>query len=395
VKKYKKLNPDTESLRIKPSICFIVTSPFTVNGFLINHLTELAKLYEVTLCTNVDQYYLSPKLGISNLNIINVPLSRKISLWIDLKSWWILFCVFRKYHFDSVHSITPKAGLLGMSAAFFARTPFRLHTFTGQIWSNKAGMHRFFFKYVDWVIAKLATFVFADSSSQIEFLLQEGICNSSKIAMLGEGSISGVDLNRFHVNALVKANMRQELLARESDCIFLYVGRLCRDKGLFDLLSAYTKVKAVNTNAVLWLVGPDEEDINGQSKELINGLHDSIKWIGPTFTPECYMQAADVLLLPSYREGFGSVIIEAAACHLPTIAYRINGVIDAIVDGKTGILVETGNVSAFAKQMQRLLASPVLRESLGSFAQERAFANFSSKAVTTAWLNFYAKNLIH
>ena len=373
--------------------CFVVTTPFTVNGFLINHLSELAKLYEVTLCINLDQYALSFNLDTSNLKIIHVPLERKISPWSDIKAWWALFRIFSQYRFDSVHSITPKAGLLGMFSAFFARVPFRFHTFTGQIWVNQSGFKRFIFKHVDWLIARFSTFVFADSASQIRFLVEEGVCKSSKISMLGAGSISGVDLSRFQPDPRIRAKLREELAVSEDDCVFLFVGRLCRDKGLFDLLAAFSKIRAERQKAILWIVGPDEEGIIGQVKARSAELYGAVKWIGPTFSPEHYMSAADVLLLPSYREGFGSVIIEAAACQLPTIAYRIDGVVDAVVDGKTGLLVSLGNVEELEMQMELLLNNPALRNSLGTSARDRACCDFSSMTVTRAWLDFYASTL--
>jgi len=374
-------------------ICFVVTTPFTVNGFLINHLTELSKFYRLSLCINLDQYELSPKLDISNLEIINVPLERKISLLKDLKTWLVLFWIFRLHRFDSVHSITPKAGLLAMSSAFFARIPRRFHTFTGQIWVNQAGLKRIIFKYVDLLIANCATFLFADSASQIRFLVGEGVCNPAKIFMLGSGSISGVDLSRFQSNPLIRTQLREGLSVSENDCVFLFVGRLCRDKGLFDLLTAFSKIKSERKNAVLWIVGPDEEGIVAQVKERSAELYGLVKWIGPTFSPEHYMCAADVLLLPSYREGFGSVIIEAAACHLPTIAYRIDGVVDAVIDGKTGLLVNLGNVEELMDRMELLLSNLTLRVSLGGSAKERAHRFFSSNSVTQAWLDFYANTL--
>jgi len=370
-----------------------VTTPFTVNGFLINHLTELSKFYRLSLCINLDQYELSPKLDISNLEIINVPLERKISLLKDLKTWLVLFWIFRLHRFDSVHSITPKAGLLAMSSAFFARIPRRFHTFTGQIWVNQAGLKRIIFKYVDLLIANCATFLFADSASQIRFLVGEGVCNPAKIFMLGSGSISGVDLSRFQSNPLIRTQLREGLSVSENDCVFLFVGRLCRDKGLFDLLTAFSKIKSERKNAVLWIVGPDEEGIVAQVKERSAELYGLVKWIGPTFSPEHYMCAADVLLLPSYREGFGSVIIEAAACHLPTIAYRIDGVVDAVIDGKTGLLVNLGNVEELMDRMELLLSNLTLRVSLGGSAKERGSSFFSSNSVTQAWLDFYANTL--
>ena len=364
-----------------------------MNGFLINHLTELAKWNQVTLCINLDQYELSPKLDVSNLKIINVPLERKILLLKDLKAWWVLLNIFRNKRFDSVHSVTPKAGLLAMSAAYCARIPLRFHTFTGQIWATRSGFNRAIFKRVDWAIAKFATFVFADSASQIRFLLEEKVCEPAKITMLGVGSISGVDLQRFQPNDGVRSQLRQELGVGDGGCVFLFVGRLCRDKGLFDLLAAFSNLTVEYHNARLWVVGPDEEEIMIQVKERSPQVYGLVKWIGPTFSPEHYMAAADVLLLPSYREGFGSVIIEAAACHLPTIAYRIDGVVDAVIDGKTGFLVNVGNVEELVKKMQLLLKNSALRANLGISARDRVCQNFSSETVTQAWVDFYANTL--
>ena len=226
-----------------------------------------------------------------------------------------------------------------------------------------------------------------------EKLAHNRVCKPAKIAMLGAGSISGVDLIRFQPNTLIRAQLREELAVSENDCVFLFVGRLCRDKGLFDLLAAFSKIRVERQNAVLWIVGPDEEGIIGQVKARSAELYGVVKWIGPTFSPEHYMSAADVLLLPSYREGFGSVIIEAAACQLPTIAYRIDGVVDAVVDGKTGLLVSLGNVEGLEMQMELLLNNPALRDSLGTSARDRARCDFSSETVTRAWLDFYASIL--
>ena len=370
-------------------ICFIVTTPFTANAFLCNHIIKLSGLYDLTLCLNTSLYPLSEKLYLKSIKIIHIPLARKVSIVSDIKCFYVLTIFFLRENFDSVHSFTPKAGLLGMSSAFFVRVPRRFHTFTGQIWSNQSGLYRFFFKHVDWLIAKFATFIFADSASQIRFLLKEGVCKPGKITMLGAGSISGVDLSRFKPNTLVREQLRKELGVSERDCVYLFVGRLCRDKGLFDLLAAFTKIRAKHANTVLWVVGPDEEGVIALAKELFPEVYRLIKWIGPTFSPERYMQATDVLLLPSYREGFGSVIIEAAACQLPTIAYRIDGVIDAVVDGKTGILVEVGNINELEQQMELLLNNLALRKELGQFAKERVCNEFSSKIVSVAWLNFY------
>jgi glycosyltransferase involved in cell wall biosynthesis len=128
-------------------------------------------------------------------------------------------------------------------------------------------------------------------------------------------------------------------------------------------------------------------------QKLAEGCDAPIRWLGATPTPEQFMVAADILLLPSYREGFGSVIIEGAACGIPAIAYRIDGVIDAIVDGSSGLLVEVGQPEAFAAAMKRLALDKELRLLLGKQAQDRAVRDFSSEKVTDAWLGFYRSHL--
>ena len=371
------------------SICFVVSSPFTVNGFLINHLMWLSKYFEVTLFVNLKREKLSSRLDLSRIKVVDIPLERKIKICKDIESYWRLFKYFSASNFVSVHSVTPKAGLLAMSAAFFAKIPNRYHTYTGQIWVGRKGLYRVFFKKIDWIISQFATFVMADSTSQIQFLLKQGICKSEKIGMLGSGSISGVDHNIFKSDEVIRAEIRKKFLISENVCIFLYVGRVSKDKGIYDLLKAFADLKTKYRNIALWIVGPDEEGIaeklNCQDPE----LYSSVSWFGLSSNPEIYMASAEILLLPSYREGFGTVIIEAASCSLPTIAYKIDGVIDAIVDGQTGLLVRKGDIRDFRNKMEVLYRDPRLRLKLGASAQKRANADFSSRAITKAWLAFY------
>jgi glycosyltransferase involved in cell wall biosynthesis len=280
-----------------------------------------------------------------------------------------------------------------MSAAFFAGVPRRLHTFTGQIWITRHGINRIIFKGFDWLIVQFTSLIFADSNSQRQFLIQEKVCKPNKISLLGYGSISGVDLERFTPNDKLRRQLRKELLVAEDVCVFLFVGRLCRDKGIFDLVSAFDDLRANHQNTALWIVGPDEENIQRQIQEHSPEIYRLITWIGPSFSPENYMAAADVLVLPSYREGFGSVIIEAAACNLPTIAYRIDGVIDAVVDGETGSLVEAGDITGLIQEMRKFCDDSKMRASLAAAARSRACEKFSNLSITLAWLSFYEKLL--
>lgn len=370
------------------SICFVATTPFVVNAFLLTHLKALADFCSVTLCVNCSVYPLSDQID-PRIRVVDVKIMREVSPFMDLRAFLFLLSLFRREKFSAVHSITPKAGLLAMLAARFAGIRFRHHTFTGQVWANRSGIVRHMLKTFDRLIAQLASKVFTDSPSQCRFLEKERVVESGGISVLGPGSISGVDVDRFRPDTESRHPVRAEFGVAEDCCVFLFVGRLTKDKGIHDLVQAFAKVAAANPRVELWLVGPDEEGLMeqlGRRKQDDSGL---VRWLGPTLQPERYMASADVLVLPSYREGFGSVIIEAAACAIPTVAYRIDGVIDAVVESRTGVLVEVGDIEALAAAMLDVSQDWDGRQRLGREARDRVSKEFSSAIVTAEWVALY------
>ena len=235
--------------------------------------------------------------------------------------------------------------------------------------------------------------VFADSVSQCRLLRDVGIVQDGQIGMLGNGSLAGVDIKRFCLDRPNRKRLRQQIGTDANACVFLFVGRLTKDKGMFDLIQSFLRLSETVRDIELWVVGPDEENLLQTLQEAAEGCGAPIRWLGVTSAPEQFMMAADVLLLPSYREGFGSVIIEGAACGLPAIAYRIDGVIDAIVDGSSGLLVEVGQPRAFAAAMMRMVLDKQLRLLLGKKARDRAVRYFNSERVTDTWLDLYRRHL--
>ena len=373
-------------------VIFLATTPFAINSFLANHLFQLAKDYRIILCTNLEVYALMPKIS-DTVEVHHVPFARKISLFSDIKSLLVLLFLMFKTKPMVVHSITPKAGLLGMLAAFILRVPFRWHTFTGQIWANKRGLSRIFLKSFDELIVILSSKVLADSSSQCTFLFQEKVVRPGGITVLGKGSIAGVNLDRFKSSHTKKARQRSLQNTKSHVCVFLFIGRLTEDKGVFNLMEAFKLLALEIQNIELWVVGPDDQGLLKSLQEMGKGCKEPIYWFDATSTPEDFIVGADVLLLPSYREGFGSVIIEAAACGVPAIAYNIYGVIDAVTDGKNGVLIEKGQLGAFKEAMKSLALDSELRLRLGVEARKYAINNFSDREVTRAWVDFYRKHL--
>jgi glycosyltransferase involved in cell wall biosynthesis len=375
-----------------PTVMFVVTTPFAVNAFLANHMVTLSEYYRIILCTNFYAYNLLPSL-INKVEVHHIPFERKISLVTDIKSLLKLIALVRQVRPVVIHSITPKAGMLAMLAGLVAGVPNRWHTFTGQVWATKQGLARRALKAFDRLIVLLASKVFADSASQCRLLFDEQVIQNGQISMLGSGSIAGVDLNRFCPDATHRERLQKQFGTDASTCVFLFVGRLAKDKGVFDLVQAFRQVAKTVPDIELWMVGPDDEALLQALQASAETCDAPIRWHGATPTPEQFMAAADILLLPSYREGFGSVIIEGAACGVPTIAYRIDGVIDAVVDGSTGLLVEVGRPMVFASAMERLAKDKQLRLRLGHQARERVICDFSSEKVTDAWLKFYRSQL--
>ncbi len=353
------------------SLCITLTSPFVLNAFLLGHISRLAREMRVTVCLNTEESDI-PVLLPSEVELISVEIRRAISPYHDVLAWWKLWKIFAKHSFSTVFTITPKGGLLGMAAALAARVPVRVHCFTGQVWANKKGISRMVLKAVDRVIARCATHLLADSPSQRDFLVSEGIMKADSIQVLGQGSISGVNVERFHPDSAARIKLRAEL-GIDPNCIcLLYAGRMKREKGVLDLIAAFLDLKTEYPSLCLILVGPDEENL--LVKYDIPGIHA----VGYSKRVENYMAAADIFCLPSYREGFGTVLIEAAASGLPSVASRIYGITDAVLDGVTGFLHNPADVDDIKKCLVRLLDNPSLCKEIGLAGRRRAIQDFGS-----------------
>jgi glycosyltransferase involved in cell wall biosynthesis len=387
-----KFSADITSNQIseKPTVVFVVTTPFAVNSFLFKHILSLSESHDVFVCTNLSAYKLDERL-FNIANVHHISFSRRISILADL------ICLFKLTAFLSrvspivVHSITPKAGLLAMLAGRLVSVPNRWHTFTGQVWATRKGFTRALLKCMDRLIAFCATKVFADSPLQVHYLSDEGVVHNHEIEIIGRGSIAGVDLTRFRTDKVTRDKVRERMDVATDICVFLFVGRLVKDKGIYDLISALDRVASSINKVELWVVGPDEEAILENLIMLAHEYKAPIKWLGATHEPEVYMIAADVMVLPSYREGFPSTIIEAAACKVPTIAYEIYGVMDAVVKDITGLLVEVGDVNAFADAMLSLSSNRELRLQLGQNAKDRVVMYFDNEYVTKSWVEYYRR----
>lgn len=369
-------------------LCYVATIPPVVHAFLRGHIQAAADKYEVTvICNSADKHLLD---GL-NARLILLPIERKPSPWRDFLVLFQLFHRFRRERFDIVHSIMPKTGMLAMLAAWLARVPTRIHTFTGQVWITKHGAQRILLKSLDQLIGRFATCALADSFSQRDFLVNERVLPPGKAKVIGAGSICGVDTARFHPDRDVRRTTRDTLGIAQDAKVILFVGRLNRDKGVLDLATAFHVIAERNLDVVLLLVGSEEDVRFNSIGEICYAERDRLHYVGFTSTPEHYMAAADIFCLPSYREGFGMTLIEAAACGVPAVASRIYGITDAVADGNTGLLFPAGDVTALTQNLLTLITENDLRKKMGNAARVRALQLFPSEMITRDMVALYDK----
>ena len=210
------------------------------------------------------------------------------------------------------------------------------------------------------------------------------IISPIKSEVLGNGSISGINEKIFKTNSLARKNIRTKLVVDNSAIVILFLGRINKEKGVGELIDAFSNLVSRDKRVVLWLVGTDEDRLQDKLD-----VKESIFWISNTDIPEQYMAAADIFCLPSYREGFGSAVIEAAACGIPAVGSNIYGLSDAIVDKITGILVPVKSVKSLESALQKLVDNKKIREQMGFMAKRRVIENFSQSKMTELLIKHY------
>tara|TARA_B100000482_G_C12605841_1_gene297082 strand:- start:1053 stop:2024 length:972 start_codon:yes stop_codon:yes gene_type:complete len=315
-------------------------------------------------------------------------MERKIHFFRDLRSTFLLYKFFRKETISVVYTVSPKAGLIGMMVSKFMRIPTRIHTFTGQVWQTKKGVYRNFLRILDKLIFFCSSKVIVDSSSQRQFLIDNNVLNEKKSIVIGHGSLCGIDIEKFIPNYQIRESLRESLGVSQKSIVFLFIGRLDVEKGIMELIEAYSKIENKEIETSLWLVGPNEIPINTVKNFATSLGINSIIFLPYTDIPQNYMASADIFCLPSFREGFGSVIIESASCGIPSIGSEISGLTDSIVNGKTGYLVKVGDIKDLSEKMSLLALDDVLRNNLGNSAKFRAHQFFDERLVIKGLMDF-------
>jgi glycosyltransferase involved in cell wall biosynthesis len=377
-------------MQSKKKICFILTAEIAVRFFLINHLRALSKIYDITLIVNCSDINFLKNDGI-NISVIPINIDRKINLLNDIVVLFKLIRIIKENQFLCVHTLMPKAGLLGMLAAYINRIPHRIHMFTGQVWADKKGLSRYFLKLFDYLIASLTTVNLVDGHSQLGFLVSENILSNKNSIVFANGSIAGVDTKKFKPDSIKRDQIREKLGIPDESIVFIFIGRINIDKGVIDLAKAFQELNHKNSHLIF--VGPDEDSLKPKISEILIQKKLQTHFIDYTSEPQAFMAAADILCLPSFREGFNNVIIEAAAVGIPSIATNIYGIRDSVINHETGLLHEKRNIQELSQKMDLLAKDSKLRLRLGKSAHEFVKKEFPQELISNAWVDFYSEIL--
>lgn len=374
---------------MRKKICFVVAVPITAQAFLRDHIAALSEDYDIYLMGNgCDANEVKDSLSIKGA--FNVDIERGISIWRDCKAMLQAYRIFKMMKFDAIHSVTPKAGLVTAIAGKLAGVNHRTHIFTGQVWATRTGVMRFILKSIDRLIAHLDNHILVDGNSQRNYLETQGVLKQGDAMVFCNGSIAGVNSERFLPDATARKEEREAIGIKEEVLTFIFLGRLNHDKGIGELYEAYNRLTSETNDVFLLLVGADEEGYIDRVQHYPNIKEgQNFHYYGLTQQPERVLNAGDVFALPTYREGFGSSVLEAACIGLPCICSDAYGVLDAYVDGVTGLQCKVGDAESLYQCMKKMHDDRDLVKRMGEKSRERALNDFNVKPISEAWVSFY------
>ncbi len=369
------------------------TVPESLNIFCRDLLSELQESegYSVVAVSSPGDA-LSEIASREGVKVYPVPMERHIAPFKDLISLWKLITVFRKERPDMVHSITPKAGLLSMMAAWICRVPVRLHTFTGLVFPTSTGFKQKLLIFTDRVTCVCATHIMPESDGVKNDLINYQI-TSKPLKVLGYGNIRGINLKYF--DRTVEVEKEAEKIRKTDITTFIFIGRLVRDKGINELVYAFAKLNKEYPKTRLLLVGRREDKLDPLQNQTLREIDNNPAIIatGEQKDVRPWLAASNIFVFPSYREGFPNVVIEAGAMGLPAIVTDINGSREIIIEGENGIIIPPRNSEHLYKAMQQLMVSPKQTRQMANNARPMIESRFEQTFVRKCLKEYYKKIL--
>ncbi len=352
-------------------------------------ISDLQKDYELIILSSEGPEWEQVKRDFPNVKCIVVPIERRMSVISDIKSVYHLVKVFRRERPDIVHSMTGKSGILNMISAKISNVPYRIHTFTGLLFPTASGLMRVLFEVVDKITCRCATHVIPEGEGVKADLIRRHITRKP-LKVLGHGNVKGIDLDLFSRNDDVMH--KAKILKKSGVFTFVFVGRLLGDKGINELISAFDMLEKDYPYVRIILVGPDEQKLDPLTAYTNNKISSDprIEYVGSQSDVRPFYAAADVAVLPSYREGFPNCVLEAGAMGLPQIVTDINGSREIIHQGENGLIVPTHNAEALYKAMKKMIEDKKLYRHCAANARPMIASRFEQTYVKKCLFEFYS-----
>ena len=365
----------------------ISTIPTSLETLLKGQLKMLSEYYEVVAVSSPGEKMkvLEEREGVRT---VSIPMERRISLVKDFISLLRLIVLFAKERPDMVHSITPKAGLLSMLAAWITRVPVRMHTFTGLVFPTATGKMQKLLIAMDRLTCFCATHINPEGEGVKRDLVNYNI-SSRPLHIIANGNVNGIDLEYFDKTPEVVEKACS--YKKEGTFTFCFVGRMVRDKGINELVHSFLRLYQKDERVRLLLVGPFEKELDPVLPEVEEHIlhHPGICYMGYQNDVRPFLVASDALVFPSYREGFPNVVIQAGAMGLPAIVTDINGCNEIVLPDLNGVIIPSKDEQALYESMKYFASHPVEVEKMAANARPLIASRYEQRIVWNALLDEY------
>lgn len=375
----------------------VVTVPVYMNLILKGQMKFLAQYFDVTGITSDDGFHYPQIAEREGITTRIVPFRRDISLRQDLQCLWLLIEEIRRKKPSLVHTQTPKGSLLGMLAAWICGVPVRIHSVTGvPLGDMEAGIKGKILRWMEAITFRCATHVVPNSQGVFAQLQHNSyLKKTGKMRFLGHGSTNGIQLDRFVFDENTRSQMRDQWNIAKDDLVLGFVGRLAKDKGSVELLTAFKQLKQKHPQLKLICVGLFDKDYGelGASFEKEIKETEGVILAGRQADVVPFYSMMDILVHPSYREGLPNALLEAAAMGLPVISTKISGCNEVVEDGVTGDLIPPRDTLALQDAIDAMVQNPQRRLAMKVAARNRVEARYNQELVWQNWKEFYDETL--
>ena len=358
----------------------ITTVPISLEKLLENQARFFKTFYSVTLVSSQKEQLqrLAKEQGVNHFSL---EMTRKITPLQDLRCLLQLIRFLRKDKPHIVHTHTPKAGIVGMLAAFIAGVPLRMHTVAGLPLMEAKGLEKSILYVVERLTYRCATHVYPNARGLMDFIQEKKLAGKTPLKCIGNGSSNGIDLTYFNPERVSKEqemSFREKWNISKDDFVFLFIGRLVGDKGVNELVAAFEQLANKIPNAKLLMVGPQEPTLDPLKQVTIASIEKNPKIVSTAYQQDVrpFLKMAQVFVFPSYREGFPNVVLQAGAMGIPCIVSDINGCNEIIENEVNGLIVPPKSIQPLSEKMYSLYKDPKKRATFIDRTKERIATNF-------------------